>query len=162
MTRANRPIYPHFTAIGIRNSPPRAQPYKLAAGLGMYLRFINPNGSRWWRFKYRFAGKEKLLALGRGREGESGEGKRLEPSRMAARKLLAQQMEHEFLMKNMDVTFTAEGASATTLLFKFVLVGRPLVEQLQTDGKFLQRYREAGFEEVIVEDRFGKGWTFTF
>jgi hypothetical protein len=25
---------------------------------------INPDGSHWWRFKYRYAGKEKLLALG--------------------------------------------------------------------------------------------------
>jgi integrase len=25
---------------------------------------VNPDGSRWWRLKYRFAGKERLLALG--------------------------------------------------------------------------------------------------
>ncbi len=25
---------------------------------------VNPNGSRYWRLKYRIAGKEKLLALG--------------------------------------------------------------------------------------------------
>jgi hypothetical protein len=27
---------------------------------------VNPNGAKWWRFKYRFpkGGKEKLLALG--------------------------------------------------------------------------------------------------
>ena len=25
---------------------------------------INPNGSKWWRIKYRFAGKEQLLSLG--------------------------------------------------------------------------------------------------
>ena len=26
--------------------------------------FHNPNGARWWRIKYRFGGKEKLLSLG--------------------------------------------------------------------------------------------------
>lgn len=26
--------------------------------------FVKPNGSKSWRFKYRFAGKEKLLSIG--------------------------------------------------------------------------------------------------
>ena len=30
---------------------------------GLYM-LINPNGSKYWRYKYRFAGKEKLMALG--------------------------------------------------------------------------------------------------
>lgn len=38
-------------------------PYKLADGGGMYLE-VMPNGSKYWRLKYRFAGKEKRLALG--------------------------------------------------------------------------------------------------
>lgn len=36
---------------------------KLTDGGGLYLHFA-PNGGRYWRLKYRFAGKEKLLALG--------------------------------------------------------------------------------------------------
>ena len=32
-------------------------------GCGLYLE-IAPTGSRWWRFKYRFAGKEKRISLG--------------------------------------------------------------------------------------------------
>jgi integrase len=47
----------------IRNSKPRIRPYKLFDGEGLYL-LINPNDSRWWRFKYRLAGKEKLLSFG--------------------------------------------------------------------------------------------------
>ena len=31
---------------------------------GGLLMLINPNGSKWWRFKYRFAGREKALSLG--------------------------------------------------------------------------------------------------
>jgi hypothetical protein len=37
--------------------------YKLADGYGMFL-LVNPSGSRLWRLKYRFAGKEKRLGLG--------------------------------------------------------------------------------------------------
>lgn len=39
------------------------KPYKLADGGGLYL-LVNSNGSKYWRLKYRSAGKEKLLALG--------------------------------------------------------------------------------------------------
>ena len=39
------------------------KPFKLADGYGMYL-LVQPNGAKYWRLKYRFAGKEKLLALG--------------------------------------------------------------------------------------------------
>lgn len=47
----------------IRSTKPSDKPYKLADGGGLYL-LINPTGGRLWRLKYRFGGKEKLLALG--------------------------------------------------------------------------------------------------
>ena len=47
----------------IRNAKPKDKPYKLTDGDGMFL-FVHPNGSKYWRMKYRFVGKEKLLALG--------------------------------------------------------------------------------------------------
>jgi len=47
----------------VRNAKPFEKPYKLADGGGMYLE-VMPNGSKYWRLKYRFAGKEKRLALG--------------------------------------------------------------------------------------------------
>jgi integrase len=49
--------------IAIRTAKPRTKPYKLSDGGGLYL-LVNPNGARWWRFKYRYAGKEKLLSFG--------------------------------------------------------------------------------------------------
>jgi integrase len=49
--------------VSIRKAKPAAKPYKLADGGGMYL-LVNPTGSKLWRWKYRVAGKEKLLALG--------------------------------------------------------------------------------------------------
>lgn len=47
----------------IRNAKVKDKSYKLADGEGMYLQ-INPSGSRYWRLRYRFNGKQKLLALG--------------------------------------------------------------------------------------------------
>lgn len=52
-----------LTDATIRNAKPDERAYKLADGGGLYL-LVNPNGSRLWRLKYRFAGSEKLLALG--------------------------------------------------------------------------------------------------
>ncbi len=46
-----------------KNTQPRATPYKMADGSGLYL-LVNPNGSKYWRMKYRFLGKEKLIAFG--------------------------------------------------------------------------------------------------
>ncbi|MEP4487174.1 MAG: integrase arm-type DNA-binding domain-containing protein [Halioglobus sp.] len=42
---------------------PRDKRWKLSDEKGMYL-LIMPNGSMYWRVKYRYAGKEKTLALG--------------------------------------------------------------------------------------------------
>jgi Arm DNA-binding domain len=52
-----------LTEIAIRQAKPKDKGYKLADADGMFL-FIHPNGSKYWRLKYRFVGKEKLLALG--------------------------------------------------------------------------------------------------
>lgn len=47
----------------VRNAKPKTKFYKLADGEGLFL-LVMPNGSKYWRLKYFFAGKEKLLALG--------------------------------------------------------------------------------------------------
>lgn len=46
-----------------RNAKPGPKPSKLADGKGLFL-LVHPNGSKYWRLKYRLAGKEKLLAIG--------------------------------------------------------------------------------------------------
>jgi Arm DNA-binding domain len=46
-----------------RSAVPRAKPYKLATGEGLFL-LVQPSGSKLWRMKYRFGGKEKLLSFG--------------------------------------------------------------------------------------------------
>lgn len=52
-----------LTNFEIRNAKPDGKPYKLTDGGGLYL-LIQPNGSKLWRLKYRFLGKERLLAFG--------------------------------------------------------------------------------------------------
>ena len=47
----------------IRNTKPAAKPQNLFDGDGLFL-LLQPNGSRWWRLKYRFDGREKTLSLG--------------------------------------------------------------------------------------------------
>jgi len=47
----------------IRKAEPGEKPYRLYDGDGVYI-LIMPNGGKLWRFKYRFAGKEKLISLG--------------------------------------------------------------------------------------------------
>lgn len=52
-----------LTDLAIRSAKPKVKPYKLADERGLFL-LVHPNGGRYWRFKYRFDGKEKLLAFG--------------------------------------------------------------------------------------------------
>jgi integrase len=47
----------------IKNTKSREKAYKLSDEKGLYL-FITPKGAKYWRFKYRFADKEKKLAFG--------------------------------------------------------------------------------------------------
>lgn len=47
----------------IRGLKAKEKPYKVSDFEGLYLE-IRPSGSKLWRMKYRFGGKEKLLALG--------------------------------------------------------------------------------------------------
>ncbi|EJC4643487.1 integrase arm-type DNA-binding domain-containing protein [Salmonella enterica] len=52
-----------LTDAKIRAAKPDEKPYKLADSGNMFL-LVHPNGSRYWRLRYRFRGKEKTLALG--------------------------------------------------------------------------------------------------
>ncbi|RZP20278.1 MAG: DUF4102 domain-containing protein [Erythrobacter sp.] len=53
-----------LTDVAIRNAKPRAKPYKLGDSQGLFL-LIQPTGSKLWRLKYRFHGREKKVALGK-------------------------------------------------------------------------------------------------
>jgi integrase len=69
----------------IRNARPTERDAKLTDFDGLYL-LVRPNGSRLWRFAYRFSGKQKQIALGAYPEVTLAEARE---RREAARKLLA-------------------------------------------------------------------------
>jgi integrase len=53
-----------LTDTEVRRSKPGNKPYKLSDSGGLHLS-ITPTGGKLWRWKYRFNGAEKLMALGR-------------------------------------------------------------------------------------------------
>ena len=46
-----------------KNAKTKDKPYKLTDEGGLYL-YVKPNGSKLWRMKYRFMGKEKVMSFG--------------------------------------------------------------------------------------------------
>ncbi|MCG8053847.1 MAG: tyrosine-type recombinase/integrase [Candidatus Thiodiazotropha endolucinida] len=52
-----------LTATSVKNAKPGPKTVKMFDSGGLYLE-VSPKGGKWWRLKYRFAGKEKRLALG--------------------------------------------------------------------------------------------------
>ncbi len=75
-----------LTDAAIRNARPRERTFRLYDTGALYLE-VTPAGSKLWRLKYRFAGREKRLALGRYPEVGLAEARLL---RDEARRLLAQ------------------------------------------------------------------------
>ena len=74
-----------LTDVKVRNAKPGEKQVKLSDSDGMYL-LVSPQGGKCWRLKYRFGGKEKVLALGTYPEVSLADARK---SREDARKLLA-------------------------------------------------------------------------
>ncbi|GBQ09050.1 Arm DNA-binding domain-containing protein [Saccharibacter floricola] len=53
-----------LTDVAARKAKGAEKPYKLSDSQGLFL-YVQPNGSRLWRMKYRFGGKERLLSFGK-------------------------------------------------------------------------------------------------
>src|SRR5438067_13898745 len=52
-----------LTAKHLENAKSREKSYRMWDSGGLYVE-VQTSGAKWWRWKYRFAGKEKRLALG--------------------------------------------------------------------------------------------------
>jgi integrase len=52
-----------LTRVQVENAKAKEKAYRLFDGRGLYLE-VSPSGGRYWRLKYRFAGKEKRISLG--------------------------------------------------------------------------------------------------
>lgn len=53
----------NLSSFSVEKAKPRETPYKLSDGNGLYL-LVNPNGSKLWRFRYSFGGKERMIGFG--------------------------------------------------------------------------------------------------
>lgn len=56
-------MQPRFNTTALEALAPKKRPYKLSIG-GSVALIVNPNGSKWWRYRYRIDGKEQTLSLG--------------------------------------------------------------------------------------------------
>src|SRR4051812_7384729 len=52
-----------LTDTELKRLKPREKPYKLADERGLYV-MVMPDGALWWRFRYGYAGREKLISFG--------------------------------------------------------------------------------------------------
>ena len=53
-----------ITDLQLKNAKPRDKKYKIGCGNGLTL-LVMPDGAKYWRLRYRYAGKQKELSLGR-------------------------------------------------------------------------------------------------
>jgi integrase len=93
-----------LTDVKVRNAKPSEKQVKLSDSDGMYL-LVTPNGGKCWRLKYRFGGKEKVLALGTYPEISLAEAR---AKRDAARRMLSQGVDPGEVRKAQKAASTQE------------------------------------------------------
>lgn len=116
-----------LTQYVLTNAKPREKDYKLSDGEGLYL-LVKPNGSKLWRQKYRFAGKEKTLS--HGMFPEVGMADAREKCR-EARKLLAQGIDPGEQKK------TAKIEAATAAATTFGAIAKERLKKSEDEGASL-------------------------
>jgi integrase len=109
----------------IKNARPRAKPYKLFDALGLYL-LVQPSGSKGWRFKYMFGGREKLLSFGSYHDVSL---KRAREKRREARELLDRKIDPSTVRKQERAALArpadTDNFEYVALEFLLLQAGRP-------------------------------------
>jgi integrase len=108
--------------VAVRNAKPSGKPRKLSDGGGLHV-LIQPTGSKLWRLAYRFAGKQKTLALGVYPVVSLEEARRL---RGEAKKLLARSIDPAAQRK-------ADKQSGNDSNFR--AVGEEVIAKLEREGR---------------------------
>lgn len=114
-----------LTDLGIKRAQPRAKIVKLSDGGGLQL-WITPDGAKRWRLAYRFAGAQKVLAVGVFPEVGLKDARE---ARDAARKVLARGDDPLAAKKAAKAAKAGEGANT------FSAVATELAEKKRRDGK---------------------------
>jgi integrase len=97
-----------LTDASIRNARARERASKLYDERGLYL-LVTPQGGKWWRFKYRFDAKEKLISLGTYPDIGLKQARR---RRDEARKLLAEGIDPATERKSKKAQLSAESSTS--------------------------------------------------
>lgn len=104
----------------VADSKPAAKPYKAASEHGLSL-VVHPNGSEYWRLKYRFERRERCLSLGVYPRVSPDEAR---TRRDAARVLLAEGVDPAQFRKRSRVPSSESALStATTIRFSLTRAG---------------------------------------
>ena len=109
----------------IRFAKAEAAPKKLSDGNGLFL-LLQPSGSKLWRVRYRFAGKDKKLSIGRYPEVSLKEARR---RRDDAFQLLANGLNPE------EQKRVKREANATSAAVTFSLVGEEYLTKSALEGR---------------------------
>lgn len=135
-----------LTDVAIRKAKPRQAAYKIADGGGLHL-VVQPNGAKLWRVAYRFAGKQRTLALdsyptvplAKARDGRAA-AKRLltdgiDPSAQKRRDKLAAKLAGEATFRALAVEYIANQRDALTPRYADQLLRRLEADVFPTLGQ---------------------------
>ncbi|WP_262071875.1 integrase arm-type DNA-binding domain-containing protein [Stenotrophomonas sp. Marseille-Q5258] len=112
-----------LTDAAIRRAKPADKPQKLADGGGLFL-LITIAGAKSWRWKYRIAGKEKLLTLGLYPDVSLAQAREAKED---ARRLLASGVDPSEQRKAATATRAADTVASFEVIAREWLAGRPWV-----------------------------------
>lgn len=164
-----------------RNAKGRDRPYKLSDSNGLYL-LVNPNGSRLWRQKYRYQGREKSLAFGsypvvaladarlKSAEARKALQDGLDPSKRSPDKTRVadtfEDVAREWLA-NMDVTWSAGHAQRVRARFVgdvFPQIGRMAITEIEAPDvlDLLRKVEARGAIEMAKRVRQPIGQVFRY
>jgi len=114
-----------LTHFAIESAKPKDKPYKLSDGEGLHL-LIQPSGAKWWRFRYQFDRKEKMLSLGTFPDVSLAQARE---RRNDARKLVAEGIDPS-VQRKADKVAAAVAADNT-----FGAVAADYLKKLEDEGK---------------------------
>ena len=128
---------PVVTDVFIKNLKPRDKIYKTYDAKGLYIE-TTPKGSKRWRFRYRFGGKEKLLSLGLYPEVSLAEAR---ASRDAQRELLAKGIDpsqQRKLTKTAQAQQVAHSFGELCKLWQKTKAGKLAASSMERDRRMLE------------------------
>lgn len=111
--------------MAVHNAKPREKDYKLSDGQGMFL-LVTKKGGRYWRWSYRFGGKQKTLSLGVYPEVSLAEARE---KRAAARAILAEG--HDPALDRKIKKLTAGEVPGNT----FTALAKELLLKMEREGR---------------------------